>query len=146
MKFFKSISKKIKSAEERLMESKILIMILPLILVLILILFSAPLLLNNQQLKQELEAKFANQLKAELKINGKVKTSLFPVPNVTFEEVYIRDLFTGSKTIHLHCEKVKVNLSILSAFLSKFEIKSIEATNTVMEIASFDEIKKLRKL
>ena len=118
MKFFKAFktaSDKIKNAEEKFIESKILIMILPVILILVLILFSAPLILNNQQLRQDLESKFATQLKAELKINGEVKTSLFPAPNITFNDLYIKDLFTGSKTIHLHSEKVKVKLSILSA-------------------------------
>ncbi len=144
MQFFKSISSKIKGAEEKFIESKILIMILPVILILILILFSAPLILNNQTLREDLESKFSNQLKAELKINGEIKTSLFPVPNITFNEVYLRNLFTGSKTIHLHSEKITIKLSILSAFLSKFDITSISINNATMEVASSDNAEKTK--
>lgn len=139
MALFKKVSFKLKELEERFIQSKLLIIILPVALILILILYSAPLILNNSQLKEEIEMEFAQQLNADLKINGEVKTSLFPSPNITFNNFYLRGLFTGSKTINLHVDKAKVNLSILSVIFSKFDIKDIEATNVNIEIINSTE-------
>ncbi len=136
MALFKKISFKLKELEERFIQSKLLIIILPVILILVLILYSAPLILNNNQLKEELEMEFAQQLNAELKINGEVKTSLFPTPNITFNNLYLRNLFTGSRTVNLHVSKAKVNLSIMSVILSNFDIKNIEANDVSIEIIS----------
>lgn len=144
MKLFKSLFSNIKIAEEKFIESRVLIMILPVLLILVLILFSAPLLLNNQELREEIEIKFSNQLKAELKINGAIKTSLFPSPSVTFYDLYLRDLRADSKTIHLHSKKTIVKLSLFSIFQSKPNIKSIEIQDATMEVASSAETSKVK--
>lgn len=142
MTLFKKISFKLKEIEEKFIQSKLLIIILPVVLVLVLILYSAPLILNNKQLRNDLEQEFSRQLGADLKINGEIKTSLFPAPNITVNNFFIRNLFTGSKTMNLHVKKAKVNLSIMSVISSKFDITNIESNDVTIEIISSHEKQK----
>ncbi len=144
MEILNKISTKVKNTEEKFIKSKSLVIVAPVFLILIILLLYAPLLLSNKSLRNSIENKFAEQLNAELRIGGKVKTALFPSPHFVINEIYIKDLFTGSHTIHLHSKEITLKMSIFSALFSDFNIKSINIKDATIEVSSSNSTSKLK--
>lgn len=87
-----------------------------------------PLLIDNSNLKTDLETKISAKIKASVSIN-KVDVTLLPSPKIIMNDVTVENYINNGNIYYLNAKAVEIKTGFLAVLLKRFDLKELNFYN-----------------
>lgn len=100
---------------------------------LILTLFTLPLLLDNSELKSQIEKDISKSLGANFTINSDIEVSFLPSMSISAKNILLQNYGKGAKVYNFYAKSAEIDLSFLKLLKGDFAIKRATFSNAILE-------------